>query len=585
MSDQQQKIKRPWRARVVTLVLVVVVVTTCLVVGLKNGGYGKSIEIATQQMVGGKPRYCANVQLGARLSSTQSRSELSPFAFDEVKDARTFRIFILGGSAAQGYPEEVFDFGRMLELMLDDAYAGADFEVINLGLAGARSEFVAQIAESCVNFEPDLMIVYTGHNEAGASDVEGAERAAMQFAKNLHGICRAGTDAGAHVLLCSLPCHPRDLLPSAVRHRSDLAELNGVVKSVAAELRGEAVSFVDLAKVFQDRPASSIGGAELFYDLIHPQFSGKHLIARALFDVTSVLLPEGISRHKADGSDWSLVACETRLVYTDLERYLSTRRVIEMMRGSTFLNESYPPERIVELQNKADAFKQAMEPKMNDLLGRYKRMTGQHPDDWRLGWKIADYANRYYKNPRLAQAQAEKVLQSVPHTQARILLMRLAIAQGRLSDGEAHAKALITLYPDRADHYFDLGEIYKFRGEYEEGIDAFEKGIKLNPGNQSVVAYTYLAELHEALGRPGKAIDTLYDALADDPAERAARVYSNLGILLADQNRQDEAVKVLTQALDKISAKEFHRRDEVRALLEELGEMGLAKRLTEPDLP
>lgn len=77
----------------------------------------------------------------------------------------TRRIFVLGGSAAQGVPLRPFGFSRQLETMLVQSYPGEDFEVVNVASTAINSHAVRLIAKACVEREPDLFLVYMGNNE------------------------------------------------------------------------------------------------------------------------------------------------------------------------------------------------------------------------------------------------------------------------------------------------------------------------------------------------------------------------------------------------------------------------------------
>ena len=48
-----------------------------------------------------------------------------PFALAKRKPVSTFRIFVLGESAAAGFPDPAFSFARILEVMLRARYPGA----------------------------------------------------------------------------------------------------------------------------------------------------------------------------------------------------------------------------------------------------------------------------------------------------------------------------------------------------------------------------------------------------------------------------------------------------------------------------
>ncbi len=77
----------------------------------------------------------------------------------------TYRIFILGSSAAMGDPEPAFSLARVLEVQLRAAYPSVRFEVVNAAVTAINSHLVRGIAADCARLEPDLFIVYEGHNE------------------------------------------------------------------------------------------------------------------------------------------------------------------------------------------------------------------------------------------------------------------------------------------------------------------------------------------------------------------------------------------------------------------------------------
>jgi len=90
-----------------------------------------------------------------------------PLAFRMArrKPANTVRIFILGESAAQGFPDAAFGFGRILELMLRARHPERRFEVVNTAMTAVNSHAVREIALECLRYEPDLFLVYCGNNE------------------------------------------------------------------------------------------------------------------------------------------------------------------------------------------------------------------------------------------------------------------------------------------------------------------------------------------------------------------------------------------------------------------------------------
>lgn len=81
------------------------------------------------------------------------------------KPEGTFRIFVLGGSAAMGTPDAGFGVGRVLEAMLRRAFPDREIEVVNAAMTAVSSHVVLTIAREAARYEPDLFVVYLGNNE------------------------------------------------------------------------------------------------------------------------------------------------------------------------------------------------------------------------------------------------------------------------------------------------------------------------------------------------------------------------------------------------------------------------------------
>ncbi|MBC8288743.1 MAG: SGNH/GDSL hydrolase family protein [Planctomycetes bacterium] len=87
-------------------------------------------------------------------------------SFLAKKPPGTFRIFCLGGSTVQGRPfQKETSFTTFLELGLGATDSSHDWEVINCGGISYASYRLVPILEECLDYEPDLIILCTGHNE------------------------------------------------------------------------------------------------------------------------------------------------------------------------------------------------------------------------------------------------------------------------------------------------------------------------------------------------------------------------------------------------------------------------------------
>lgn len=94
--------------------------------------------------------------------ATTSKSE----PFRKKKEAGTTRIFVLGESTTIGYPYfHNGSFHRWLQYRLMFNCPDKKFEIINISLTAVNSYTVLGFAKEVVNYEPDAILIYTGHNE------------------------------------------------------------------------------------------------------------------------------------------------------------------------------------------------------------------------------------------------------------------------------------------------------------------------------------------------------------------------------------------------------------------------------------
>ena len=104
---------------------------------------------------------------GTRFETAEERLDFfRPQSFAARKGPETFRVFCLGGSTVQGRPYAVeTSFTTWLELNLRAARPGGDYEVVNCGGISYASYRLVPIMGELLAYEPDMFIVYAGHNE------------------------------------------------------------------------------------------------------------------------------------------------------------------------------------------------------------------------------------------------------------------------------------------------------------------------------------------------------------------------------------------------------------------------------------
>lgn len=103
----------------------------------------------------------------ARQRSARGRATVEPEReFRAAKPADTFRIFVVGESSAAGVPYGTgYAFSTWLERRLAAELPDVPVEVVNAAVSGYGSRRVLGAVREILTYAPDLVIVYSGHNE------------------------------------------------------------------------------------------------------------------------------------------------------------------------------------------------------------------------------------------------------------------------------------------------------------------------------------------------------------------------------------------------------------------------------------
>jgi tetratricopeptide (TPR) repeat protein len=162
--------KKPWRGRIVlfkVIGLLTPVIILCLAeVLLRLFGYGYDTSLFIKYP-NDHDFMVLNPDAAKKYFVTPA---LAPSGNSEIfraqKDSNTTRIFVLGESTTIGFPYfHNGSFHRWLLYRLMRTYPGQNFEVINLSLTAVSSYTVADIAKELVSYQPDAILIYSGHNE------------------------------------------------------------------------------------------------------------------------------------------------------------------------------------------------------------------------------------------------------------------------------------------------------------------------------------------------------------------------------------------------------------------------------------
>jgi tetratricopeptide (TPR) repeat protein len=156
---------RIWLFRIVALTVIPALLFLLLEIILRITGYGYPTNMTIKCKVRSKVSYCSNVKFSWRFFPSSIARATDPFVFAADKSNNTYRIFVMGASAAAGTPDGSFSLGRNLQVMLSQQYPKVNFEVITAAMPAINSHVVLEIAKDCARHQPDLFIVYLGNNE------------------------------------------------------------------------------------------------------------------------------------------------------------------------------------------------------------------------------------------------------------------------------------------------------------------------------------------------------------------------------------------------------------------------------------
>ncbi len=156
---------RRWAPRIATAVLVPLLLLGVIELVLRLFGVGYSTDLTVPCTVQGHAADCYNLFFPAPFFPPGMIKTPQAYSIPANKPPGTYRIFVLGESAAMGDPDPAYAFSRYLDVMLRERYPSMKFEVVNTGSVAINSHVVLPIAEGLAKERPDLFIIYSGNNE------------------------------------------------------------------------------------------------------------------------------------------------------------------------------------------------------------------------------------------------------------------------------------------------------------------------------------------------------------------------------------------------------------------------------------
>jgi tetratricopeptide (TPR) repeat protein len=156
--------RREWQIRALLLIGAPLLLFGATELFLRMAGfaYPPGFWIAVEA----KPMMMTNDRFGVRFfPAALARTPDAELLYTK-KPSNTRRIFVLGESAAMGFPEPAFGLARMLEAILERRYPDIRWEVMNAAMTAINSHAILPVARDCARLEPDAFVILAGNNEA-----------------------------------------------------------------------------------------------------------------------------------------------------------------------------------------------------------------------------------------------------------------------------------------------------------------------------------------------------------------------------------------------------------------------------------
>lgn len=148
----------------VLLIIIPLLFFVLLETGLRIFNYGRDdriwVDISEDMQI-------LNPELGYRYFFTTRNLPFSveSFIYKEKKE-NSFRVFVVGASSAAGYPYlSSASFSKFIRKKLEVLYPEKIIEVANFSMSAINSYTVRDLMPELLKKEPDLILIYLGHNE------------------------------------------------------------------------------------------------------------------------------------------------------------------------------------------------------------------------------------------------------------------------------------------------------------------------------------------------------------------------------------------------------------------------------------
>ena len=512
----------------------------------------------------------------------QSLNTFNEQSFLIQKPNNGLRIFGMGGSSAHGFPWGAeAAFMRVLGELIEERHKHLQVEAVNAAGVSYAMHRLNIVADGLLNYEPDIFVVYSGHNEfiepvfmdelksrsrtltkveylAAHSRIYTSMRNAMwarpkqasrlefdttvlrqhglfssaekrevveEFRARLERLVRRAQAAGVKVVLITVPCNERDWSPE---RSGNVANLSDEDRRLWSEAFGMGESQLerkeyDEAKSNLDRAARlAPGHAETLYLLGKANDSlGEWSKASAAYQAAVDADASPIRRLSAINQSIREVARQCDALLVDMDAICRSENEHGLVGFDLIMDYVHPTRACHEL----------IAWHVWDAIENSGWLGDSTPADRGL-----------YDRVIARRPETITTTNSVWFFNQGVLLQK----QGATEKAIASYREAIRIQPDYVPAMCNLGEVLAMSGRAAEAITVLEQAVTLNANEPGV--HNNLGGALQSIGRFEDAIQH-YESELQHGGNDQAGVHRNMGMALQCLGRFEEAEKHYVEAI------------------------------------
>ena len=149
----------------ITIIAIPLLFFVLLEFSLKVFGVGTSFDYFHEMDINGQPHYQDNTDFADQFYPPSLNIGPLENTFTVARSPNLIRVYVLGGSAAMGFPHRNHGLDRLLATQLKAALPSRQIEVINTAMTSVNSHVVYAVAKSIPEDSADFAVILMGNNE------------------------------------------------------------------------------------------------------------------------------------------------------------------------------------------------------------------------------------------------------------------------------------------------------------------------------------------------------------------------------------------------------------------------------------